>query len=366
MALGPKFESVVCPWTPANPRHDHQLIFPLDEERLMLVWCEYYVRRPSGVMRTRYDKAGQTGDDLPCQISAKISTDRGRSWTDKFLLQDNIWRWNVKHPNLIRTKNGNLHFSMTVWESNSARNIFRKWSSDNGETWTEPEQISEPGWYCNNNDHIVRLSTGRILLSAHGGAGLTWRGGRTEDGAYQTVIHSFVYYSDDECATWNVSDNTMTAPDRGCHEPTIVELNDGRLLCFLRTTLGRIYKAYSADQGVTWSEPVTTNLEAPDSPPLLKRIPTTGDLLLLWNHVESKRNWPRIPLAAAVSKDEGETWEHVQNIDDRMHRDAAYAAVTFLDGEALVTYYSRDQDWSRDCEITLRIYDIEQFYGGGG
>ena len=364
MSLQPKHDIVVCPWTPGNPRHDHQLIFPLDSERLMLVWCEYYVRTPSGVERTVYDKTGQTGDDLPCQISACLSRDRGRTWSEKFILQENVWWWNVKHPNLIRSPNGELIFFMTVWEGNKARNIFMKRSSDNGETWSKPCQISEPGWYCNNNDHIVRLSSGRILLPAHGRAGLEWRGGKNEAGDFETVIHSFVYYSDDEFKTWKISDNTMTAPGRGCHEPSIVELRDGRLLCFLRTTLGRIYKSYSEDQGVTWSEPVTTDLKAPDSPPLLSRIPSTGDLLLLWNHVESHSNWPRIPLASAISRDEGESWTHIQNIDDRMHRDAAYAAVTFVADEALVTYYSRDQDWSRDTEITLRIYDVEQFYAG--
>ena len=362
MPINPKNDTIVCPWTPGNPRHDHQLIFPLDNERIMLVWCEYYVRKPSGVARTVYDKIGQAGDELPCMISARISTDRGRTWSDKFALQENVWHWNVKHPNLIRSADGGLIFFMTVWEGNRSRNIFMKRSADNGETWTSPIQISEPGWYCNNNDHIVRLSSGRILLPTHGGPGLEWRGGKNAVGDYETVLHSFVFYSDDEFKTWKMSENTMTAPDRGCHEPTIVELRDGRLLCFLRTTLGRIFKAFSDDGGVTWSKPVATELKAPDSPPLLKRIPTTGDLLLLWNNVESDRNWPRIPLTSAISKDEGDTWTNLQDLDNRLHRDAAYAAVTFLNDEALVTYYSRDRDWSRDCEITLRIYDIDQFY----
>ncbi|MEZ6044361.1 MAG: hypothetical protein R3C11_02020 [Planctomycetaceae bacterium] len=41
--LKPKHDEVICPWTPRHPRHDHQLIFPLTDEELMLVWCEYYV-----------------------------------------------------------------------------------------------------------------------------------------------------------------------------------------------------------------------------------------------------------------------------------------------------------------------------------
>ena len=70
MPLEPKHEAVVCPWTTGNPRHDHQLIFPLDSERLILVWCEYYVRKPSGVARTVYDETGQSGDALQSWIWA--------------------------------------------------------------------------------------------------------------------------------------------------------------------------------------------------------------------------------------------------------------------------------------------------------
>ena len=47
----------------------------------------------------------------------------------------------------------------------------------------------------------------------------------------------------------------------------------------------------------------------------------------------------------------------------RFHRevDAAYPSVTFVGDEALIAYYSRSTKWKRDSEITLRIYNIEQF-----
>ena len=36
--LEPVHEATVCAWSAGHPRHDHQLIFPLDDGRLMLVW----------------------------------------------------------------------------------------------------------------------------------------------------------------------------------------------------------------------------------------------------------------------------------------------------------------------------------------
>ena len=96
-------ELIVCPWTPGHPRNDHQLIFPMADGGLMLVWCEYYVKRPSLIVRTPYSEGG-AGDVAPCRISAKLSDDRGRSWSDTFTLQDNTGEENVKHPCMLRVQ----------------------------------------------------------------------------------------------------------------------------------------------------------------------------------------------------------------------------------------------------------------------
>jgi len=356
MSMQPIFETIVCGWTPENSRHDHQLIFPMRDGRLLFVWCEYYANRPSHVDREVTDREGGFGDSAPCRISAKISADRGRTWGPRFVLQDNRWHQNVKHPNLVRLPSGEVLFFFTGWESEEQRNIFMKRSTDELESWSEIAQVSDPGWYCTNHGRAMRLESGRVLLPAHGIVG----GGPYEGG--KSKLCSWVWHSDDEFATWRKGAE-VTAPGRGGHEPTIVELRDGRLLCFLRTTTGRLYRTTSEDQGETWSEPAKTDFAAPDSEALVTRIPSTGDLLLVWNNVESQSNWPRTPLTAAVSTDEGETWGRLRDIDDRPEYDAAYPSVFFQEGEAVVTYYTRrTEEWGRDSEVTLKIFEVEAFY----
>ncbi|MEQ8789300.1 MAG: sialidase family protein [Pirellulaceae bacterium] len=352
--LKPVFESVVCRWTPENPRHDHQLIFPLSDDRLMLAWCEYYADRPSLTFRQPTSRGGQASDDMPCRISARVSRDQGRTWDARFTLQDNLWKLNVKHPNLVRLDSGEILFFFVGWDSAGQRNTFLKRSSDQCESWTAVKQISEPGWYCNNNDHALRLRSGRILLPAHGvlGGG-PYRGGKSK-------LESFVWFSDDGFQTWRRSAEGMTTEGRGCHEPSIVELKDGRLLCLLRTTRGCVYKSYSEDGGDHWSTPAATPLDAPDSPPLVKRTPG-GNLLALWNNIASRSNWPRTPLTAAVSRDEGESWKSFHDIDNRPRHDAAYASVLFHGDETLIAYYTRSTSWARDSEVTLKIFKTEQF-----
>ena len=352
--LEPVFESTICPWTPENPRHDHQLIFPMDTDRLLLIWSEHYANSPQQLFRTRFDRQGGFGDESPCRISAKISDDSGRSWSHRFILQENIFGLNVKHPNIVRIAEKELLFTFTAWESEKAqRNVYMKRSLDDGESWSPIERISEPGWYCTKADQILRLESGRILLPAHGGPGLVYEG-------TSTPLDSFVFYSDDGGESWNTSADVMTAPGRGAHSPTIVELVDGRVLCFLRTTNECIYRSISDDGGDHWSTPEPTDLAAPDSPPLLERIPGSRDIILLWNNVASSSNAIRMPLTCAISGDDGESWEHVKDLERREGYDAAYASVTFWKDEALVTYYTRGTHWARDCELILKVFKISQ------
>ncbi len=354
--LKPVHDQIVCPWRPKHPRHDHQQIFPLDEQRLLLVWSEYYSQSPRPET-----KKGHSGisDHVACQISSMISTDQGRNWGEHRVLQPNRWKQNVKHPNLIRLSEQEILFSYVGWDDENQRNVFLRRSTDNGKTWSEQQQISEPGWYCCNADHALRLSTGRILIPAHGPYAKQYVGGTSYKGG---DLHSFVFYSDDGFRTWKRSANSMTAPGRGCHEPAIVELKEGRLLCFLRNTNQRLYQSFSDDGGAHWSRPEPTKLPSPESPAIVKRIPSTGDLLLLWNNVASPTNWPRTPLSAAISQDDGKTWGHFKDIDARPAFDAAYPSITFVNDEAFIAYYSRSTHWKRDSEITLRIYQVQQFY----
>lgn len=354
--LKPVHDTIVCAWTPEHPRHDHQLIFPLDAKRLLLVWSEYYSKSKTPV--TKKGHAG-IGDAVACQITSMVSADRGRSWGGRRVMQPNEWQHNVKHPNLVRLSEEEILFSYVGWDSESQRNVFMRRSLDNGETWDDQVQISEPGWYCNNADRALQLSTGRVLLPAHGPYAEKYIGGTPYRGGN---LHSFVFYSDDGFRTWRRSSDSMTTKGRGCHEPTIVELKDGRLYCLMRNTNKCQYFSISEDGGDHWTKPAPTLLASPESPALVKRIPTTGDLLVLWNNVASSSNWPRTPLTAAISRDEGKTWTNFRDIDNREDHDAAYPSVTFVGEEALVAHYSRSSQWKRDSNVTLKIYEVNQFY----
>jgi sialidase-1 len=335
--------------TADHPRHDHQLIFPLADGRLLLIWSEYY-RLPA-------TKAGQQRDDMPCRIAAKVSEDRGRTWGETYVFQENTGKLNVKHPNLLRLKNGDVLFFFTEWNSMQERIVKMRCSTDDCKTWSEPVRVSLLAGVNNiNNDHVLMLRSGRIVLPAFNSPSV-WDAG--------DHWQAFCYYSDDDARTWQKSENTIDLPKRGAEEPAMVQRRDGSLLCLLRTSLGAVYWAESLDAGRTWSKAESTGLVAPASPPTIKRMPTTGDLLVLWNrnyqpthHHQGERR----PLSAAVSRDDGKTWEAPHDVEKVPAGSAAYSTVFFQDDEALVTYYYQERGIGGQSGIRLKILPVAWFY----
>jgi len=228
----------VCPSTVGHPRNDWPFIFPLKDGGLMLVWCEYYATKPSHVTT----KKDRFGDAASCRISAKISTDRGRNWSDTFTLQDNIGNLNVKHPNLLRLPSDEILFFFTV--RNSQRNdirIYMKRSQNECETWSEAVQVSSlKGVHFLTAGRVLQMSSGRIVLPCHYGE-VYGRGDH-----YQ----SFCYYSDDEGRTWHISEGKMDLPKRGtgdllliCNHPDKPSGHGPR---------NPLTAAISEDEGETW------------------------------------------------------------------------------------------------------------------
>ena len=119
--------------------------------------------------------------------------------------------------------------------------------------------------------------------------------------------------------------------------------------------------------------PVSTGLDSPSAATCLKRLPGTGDLLLIWNNAvpyaytpanSDSLHSPRNPLSCAVSRDEGKSWEHIQEIENRMGYASAYPSVSFIGEEAFVTYYStvRSGIVTEASEVKLKIFPVEWFY----
>jgi len=233
-------------------------------------------------------------------------------------------------------------------------------SEDEGGTWKAVGKMAAgavPGtpYESGASAVLIQARSGRLLVPVRFTEGAGHSGLYDGSGAWGTLqgklrrieghAHfpepdiAHVLFSDDEGKTWSRSEGgIMVWHGDGyggmwpCDEPTAVEAKDGAILLFLRTTLGRVYVARSGpvdcvdregrrvqcSPGQRFDHPQPTPLASSYSPCVVRRIPNSGDLLLVWNQVsgdEIRAGYRRGRLSSAISKDDGRTWQHFRTID---------------------------------------------------
>jgi len=164
--------------------------------------------------------------------------------------------------------------------------------------------------------------------------------------------------------TWQHS-NTVYAPKRGAMEPRLVEKRDGVLRMLLRTDQGSLWQCTSENCGATWCEPSDTGIEAPQAPFVFTRIPSTGDLLLVRNPVadleQGTHQGYRTPLAASISRDDGETWINERLLESDTSRTYCYLSTTFINDWVLFSYYVSRRDVNEEGLRVARV-PVAWFY----
>jgi len=216
-------------------------------------------------------------------------------------------------------------------------------SEDEGKTWEPPVRVTPPGigTYA-YQDVLLRTSSGRIILPVYISLGQASgpndvkppASGKLVNGQWvSTAAHffdphfsaSYVCYSDDDGRTWqrNQDGELIILQDWSAlysytNEPTVAEVSPGRLLMFMRNAMGRLYQAWSYDNGESWTRPQTTSLASSTAPAQICRLPSTGHLLVVWNQEseeEIKLGYNRTRLSAAISRNSGSVWEFFQNVE---------------------------------------------------
>lgn len=331
-----EYEVILAPVTVANARNSEAAAIELKGGRILLAWSDFY---------------GGPTDYSAGKVSGIISSDGGRTWGKKFTVLENTAVVNTMMPSLLRLQSGELAlFYLKMEDLGDSRMFFRK-SNDEGRTWgAEVCVTADPGYHAPANDRCIQLRTGRIVVPDSYG-----------ENSFPGAKHvaPICYYSDDSGESWQRGSGNTEAVPGTCVEPVVVERKDGSILMISRTNLAHIYRCESFDGGHTWTVPVPAPLVAAASPPNMKRIPSTGDLLLVWNHSLDIRK--RNPLTTAISKDDGETWSNFRDLENDPHHSCAYPSILFRRDEALLTYY-RSKYETTGWELKLKILPVNWFY----
>lgn len=286
-------------------------------------------------------------DDAAARISAVVSEDEGETWSKpKVLFEKPENSLNIMSLSFLRMNNGDIGAFYIVKNTDGTDKIVFTRSADEAQSWSEPiscmDCLDIQDYYVLNNDRVLRLKSGRIIFAA-------------ARHTIHTVKDVFMpgeicfFFSDDDGATWQKTETELKCPfvnnPDGYEEPGLYVLSDGRLWCYIRTSIGFQFEAFSSDDGITWSIP-EPNLffSSPCSPMLVKDC---GDITAaVFNPISEhalrrEELWGRTPYALAISSDKGATFgkDKLFYLEDDYENGYCYPAVTECEGGFLVAYY---------------------------
>ncbi len=308
---------------PDNPRNSEGDFITLENGRILFIYTHYT------------GKSG--GDNDSAYLAAIYSDDKGKTWTrqqGKIVEQEG--KLNVMSVSLLRLQNGEIALFYLRINSETDCIPMIRISDDEANTWSEarPCITDRQGYFVLNNSRVIQLQNGRILFAVA-------MHQSPEQPKFSSVGRLWSYYSDDNGLTWRSGREVQNPDSVVTQEPGLVELKNGDILMFVRTNKGVQYISHSKDKGETWSSVEPGNIKSPLSPASIVRIPSTGDLLLVWNNNGGENpalKGKRTPLTVAISRDEGESWEKIKNIEDDPDGWYCYIAIHFTDKQVLLGY----------------------------
>lgn len=220
------------------------------------------------------------GDDAIAHICACFSSDEGESWSNpRLLIEKDPKAENIMSPSLFNMADGRLGmvYLRKFERPDGALTCMPMFvsSEDNAQTWTAPICcIEREGYYCPQNDCVTVTREGRIIFPFSSHKLYRRRGGKAGVDEPQTP-EIFIVVSDDNGKSWNHI-STVRAPYSdavGLAEPGVYVYEDGKYWLYCRTAYGFQYFSISEDQGKTWTSAMPQFcFTSPDAPMKVEKV----------------------------------------------------------------------------------------------
>lgn len=232
--------------------------------------------------------------------------------------------------------------------SEGTRTVWITHSRDEGETWSEPVEITgttkkpEWTWYATGPGNAIQLESGRLLIPCD----------HAVEGTQ--MFRSHVIYSDDHGGSWKLGG----VPGDYTNECAAVELLEGSILLNMRCYLGENRRAISKsrDGGETWSE---VRLDAELIEPVCQaslirytKKPDRDKNRLLFSNPASVE---RVKMTIRMSYDEGESWPVAKLLNDGP---SAYSSLAVLPDQSIGCLYERGKESPYE-KITFARFSLE-------
>jgi sialidase-1 len=288
-------------------------------------------------------------------VLLRRSTDGGRSWSPPRTVAD-MGPDTIGNPTAVQDRDTGTVWLLLCWnladdreedvvrgEAGDTRRVFAITSDDDGETWTEPREITDQvkapdmRWYGTGPGVGIQLRhglhAGRLVIP--GDHSYPQPGGKLD--GIEAAFGGHVFFSDDHGETWSLGGTVR--PNQG--EAQVVERVDppGGILANLRAFTGRNRRtqAVSEDGGASFGPPRDAGaLVEPVCQASILRYAwpqePSGDLILFSNPASVRRE----DLAVRVSRDGGHTWAAARLVHSGP---AAYSCLARLPDDRVACLY---------------------------
>jgi len=296
-----------------------------------LIACFYAGYAHASLPRPSSPKGGR--------ICIMRSRDGGATWSKPRTLID--LDGDDRDPSVMQTRKGTVICTFMTYYGRSEVpisfivRVMR--SADGGKTWDAPKAVESPfRTVTATSSPVAELKDGTLLMPIYG---RDTKSRRYEDKP-GLRDRSALLRSTDDGKTWGNPVFIDPNPEVHLQEPSIVPLEDGRLLCVMRR---RASQSFSDAGGRTWSKPTKFPHRA-DCPYLLRT--KSGVLLCASRHRGT---------SVTLSTDKAKTWGKPISIDTGS---GAYPSMVELDDGRILCLYYREHDKGAGSSIWQAIFRV--------
>ena len=240
------------------------------------------VKTDSGRLICVYTECAHHGNRDLSRIVFRTSDNRGKSWSSVHALTER--RSDSQYYNcarISRLHDGRIVIScdyISGEKLTDTREIKLWFSSDDGESWSEPMII--PGAHAIMPDKLIELKSGRWLIAAHSPSETTGK------------LTEYLWYSDDKGKTWSERVTVVSDPRYNLCEASLLEVEPDAVVAYLRENSWMGYdcfKTISRDGGLTWNG--VYNVPLPGCHRPTAGLLTDGRILITYRFMQGGSGW---------------------------------------------------------------------------